>query len=160
MKKLLIGGAALLASAAAIAQVAPAPVAASQTKAAKVHTRAEVQAKVAEHFAKLDTNRDGSVTKAEADAARAGDALAASPSAPNAARIGASMHSSGSIATATARSAAASGMPRSAARSSAWHHAIATATAAAIGRAVPRRRHGQLSAATCSRWPTPTRTVA
>ena len=52
MKKLLIGGAALLVSAAAIAQVAPAPVAASQTKAAKVHTRAEVQAKVAEHFAK------------------------------------------------------------------------------------------------------------
>ena len=75
MKKLLIGSAALLASAAAIAQVAPAPVAASQTKAAKVHTRAEVQAKVAEHFAKLDTNRDGSVTKAEADAARTGAPL-------------------------------------------------------------------------------------
>ena len=67
MKKLLIGGAALLVSAAAIAQVAPAPVAASQTKAAKVHTRAEVQAKVTEHFARLDTNRDGAVTKAEAD---------------------------------------------------------------------------------------------
>ena len=69
MNKLLIGGAALLASAAAIAQVAPAP-AAPQAKAAKVHTRAEVQAKVAEHFARLDTNRDGSVTRAEADAAR------------------------------------------------------------------------------------------
>ena len=68
MKKLLIGGAALLASAAAIAQVAPAP--APQAKAAKVHTRAEVQAKVAEHFARIDTNRDGAVTKAEADAAR------------------------------------------------------------------------------------------
>lgn len=70
MNKLLIGGAALLASAAAIAQVAPVP--APQAKAAKVHTRAEVQAKVAEHFAKLDTNRDGSVTKAEAEAARQG----------------------------------------------------------------------------------------
>lgn len=69
MKKLLIGGAALLASAAAIAQVAP--VQQVQTgPAAKVHTRAEVQAKIAQHFAKLDTNRDGSLTKAEADAAR------------------------------------------------------------------------------------------
>ena len=71
MKKLLIGSAALLASAAAIAQVAPAPSPAPQAKAAKVHTRAEVQAKVAEHFARLDANRDGAVTKAEADAARA-----------------------------------------------------------------------------------------
>ena len=68
MKKLLIGSAALLASAAAIAQLAPAPT--SQAKSAKVHTRAEVQAKVAEHFARIDTNRDGSVTKTEADAAR------------------------------------------------------------------------------------------
>ena len=69
MKKYLIGGVALLVSAAAIAQDATtaAPTAA---KAAKVHTRAEVQAKVAEHFAKLDTNRDGSITQAEADAAR------------------------------------------------------------------------------------------
>ena len=71
MKKLLIGSAALIASAAAIAQVAPAASSAPQAKAAKVHTRAEVQAKVSEHFARLDTNRDGSVTKAEADAARA-----------------------------------------------------------------------------------------
>jgi Ca2+-binding EF-hand superfamily protein len=70
MKKLLIGSAALLASAAAVAQVAPAPSPAPQVKVAKVHTRAEVQAKVAEHFARIDTNRDGSVTKAEADAAR------------------------------------------------------------------------------------------
>ena len=65
MKKLLIGGAALLASGAAIAQVAPV----QNAPGAKVHTRAEVQAKIAEHFAKLDTNRDGSLTKAEADAA-------------------------------------------------------------------------------------------
>ena len=68
MNKLLIGGIALLASAAAIAQVAPTP-GASQP-AAKVHTRADVQAKIAQHFAKLDTNRDGALTKAEADAAR------------------------------------------------------------------------------------------
>jgi len=33
-------------------------------------TRAEVQAKIAEHFRKADTNGDGYVTKAEADAAR------------------------------------------------------------------------------------------
>jgi Skp family chaperone for outer membrane proteins len=69
MKKLLIGSAALLASAAAIAQVAPATSSAA-APAAKVHTRAEVQSKIAQHFAKLDTNRDGSLTKAEADAAR------------------------------------------------------------------------------------------
>ena len=34
-------------------------------------TRAEVQARVAEHFKKADANGDGFVTKAEADAARA-----------------------------------------------------------------------------------------
>ncbi|KKC27721.1 EF-hand domain-containing protein [Sphingomonas sp. SRS2] len=34
-------------------------------------TRAEVQAKVAEHFKKADANRDGFVTKAEVDATRA-----------------------------------------------------------------------------------------
>ena len=66
MKKLLIGSAALFASAAGIAQVANSPAAAPATK---VHTRAEVQAKIAQHFTKLDTNRDGSLTKAEANAA-------------------------------------------------------------------------------------------
>lgn len=69
MKRLLIGGAALLVSVAAYAQVAPAPQAAPAPVAQKVQTRAEVEAKVAEHFARLDTNRDGVVTKAEADAA-------------------------------------------------------------------------------------------
>jgi len=69
MKKLVMGGAALLVSAAAIAQVAPGPTAA-QAPAAKVHTRAEVQSKIAQHFAKLDTNRDGALTKAEVEAAR------------------------------------------------------------------------------------------
>ena len=75
MKTLLIGGAALLASAAAIAQVAPAPPSAPIARApmaAKIHTRAEVQARVAEHFAKVDTNRDGVITKAEADSAMQG----------------------------------------------------------------------------------------
>jgi Ca2+-binding EF-hand superfamily protein len=69
MKKLLIGSAALLASAAAIAQIAPATNS-TAAPAAKVHTRAEMQSKIAQHFAKLDTNRDGALTKAEADAAR------------------------------------------------------------------------------------------
>jgi hypothetical protein len=69
MKTLLIGSAALLASAAAIAQVAPATSSAAAPPV-KAHTRAEVQSKIARHFAKLDTNRDGSLTKAEADAAR------------------------------------------------------------------------------------------
>lgn len=69
MRKLLIGGIVLLASAAAIAQVAPgAPQSPGPPMAPKVQTRAEVQAKVAEHFAKLDANRDGVITKAEADA--------------------------------------------------------------------------------------------
>lgn len=76
MKKLLIGAAALAVVTPAIAQVAaqapaPAPQVQRAPKAAKVHTRAEVQAKIAEHFARLDTNRDGFVTRAEADAARA-----------------------------------------------------------------------------------------
>jgi Skp family chaperone for outer membrane proteins len=68
MKKLLIGGAALLASAAALAQVVPATPTPA-LRAERVETRAEVQAKVAEHFAKLDANHDGSITKVEADTA-------------------------------------------------------------------------------------------
>lgn len=68
MKTLLIGGAALLASAAALAQVAPVTPAPAQ-RAERVQTRAEVQAKVTEHFAKVDANHDGSITKVEADAA-------------------------------------------------------------------------------------------
>jgi len=68
MKKLLIGGAVLALAVPALAQVAPAP--APQMKhAAKVQTRAEVQTKVAEHFNRMDSNRDGVLTKAEADAA-------------------------------------------------------------------------------------------
>lgn len=69
MKMLLIGGAALALAFPALAQVASAPAAGLQARMAhKVQTRADLQAKVAEHFAKLDANRDGFLTQAEADA--------------------------------------------------------------------------------------------
>ena len=68
MKKLLMGGAALALAVPALAQVASAPAPKTQN-AAKIHARADVQAKVAKHFARVDANRDGFVTKAEADAA-------------------------------------------------------------------------------------------
>ena len=69
MTKFLIGAAALALVAPAVAQVAPA----SQRplSAQRVHTRTEVQTTTAQMFARLDTNRDGFVTKVEADAARA-----------------------------------------------------------------------------------------
>ncbi len=75
MKRGLIGIAALALVSPAIAQVAaqaPAstPQAGRAQKPVKVHSRAQVQAKVAEHFARLDTDRDGFVTRTEADAAR------------------------------------------------------------------------------------------
>jgi hypothetical protein len=69
MKTLLMFGAAAAALVAgtAIAQApqAPAP------KAEQILTRGEVQAKVTRLFAKLDSNRDGFVTKAEAEAMKA-----------------------------------------------------------------------------------------
>ena len=68
MKKLLMGGAALALAVPALAQVASAPAPKAQN-AAKVHARADVQSRVARHFARVDANRDGFVTKAEADAA-------------------------------------------------------------------------------------------
>ncbi len=78
MKKLLIGAAALGLVAPAVAQVAaPAPAAQQQRAqaqrplATKAHTRAEVQAHVAQMFARLAADRDGFVTKAEASAAPA-----------------------------------------------------------------------------------------
>ena len=40
--------------------------------AAQVHTRADMQARVAEHFARVDADRDGFVTKAEAASAAQG----------------------------------------------------------------------------------------
>ena len=72
MKTLLFGGvaAAVLASA-AIAQV-PNP------RANQVHSRAQVAAKVQQHFARVDTNRDGAITQAEVQAlqAKRGERLA------------------------------------------------------------------------------------
>src|SRR5688500_1239697 len=68
MKQFLIAGAAataLIAGAAVFAQPgAPAT-------AAKGHTRASAQAMVAKQFARRDSNRDGFVTRAEADSAKA-----------------------------------------------------------------------------------------
>lgn len=75
MNKLLLGGVAVATIAAAgvaFAQVAPqAAPPAPRAKAMKVQTRADIQARVARQFARLDTNRDGIVTKAEADALQA-----------------------------------------------------------------------------------------
>ena len=71
MKKFLVSGAA---GAALIVGAAPVAHPAAQTPAAKVHTRASVQQTVAEQFTRLDTNRDGFVTKAEAAAVKAAHA--------------------------------------------------------------------------------------
>jgi Ca2+-binding EF-hand superfamily protein len=68
MKKLLISGAVLALAVPALAQVAPAPGTQIQ-RAVKVQTRADVQTKVAKHFERIDANRDGVITKAEADTA-------------------------------------------------------------------------------------------
>lgn len=57
-------GAALILGAAAAAQ----PAAQAPTAWAKVQNRADVQARVARHFARVDANRDGFVTKAEVEA--------------------------------------------------------------------------------------------
>ena len=80
MKKLYLGGAAAAAilAGAAIAQPAPAPApapGAPQVQVMKMHrmqktmTRDEVVTHIRDMFAKLDTNRDGFVTREEADAA-------------------------------------------------------------------------------------------
>ncbi len=80
MNKYLLGGsivAAMIGLAPAIAQVpAPAPVAPQVHNQAwqgrtSVHTRAEVAAHVRTMFDRLDGNRDGAITKAEAEAAKA-----------------------------------------------------------------------------------------
>nr|WP_047169640.1 hypothetical protein [Sphingomonas sp. Y57] len=69
MKKTsLIAGAALATLLAGVAVAQPGP---RGDGPPRPQTRAEVQAKVAEQFKKADTNGDGFVTKAEADAARA-----------------------------------------------------------------------------------------
>ena len=69
MKTLVICSAAAAALVAGTA-IAQAPQARAPM-ADKILTRAEVQAKVTQHFARLDSNRDGFVTKAEADAVKA-----------------------------------------------------------------------------------------
>lgn len=77
MKSILLGGAAATAiflGGAAIAQTAqPAQPAqpVKPIKADKVTTRADVQAHVGRFFSRVDTNRDGYVTKAETDALQA-----------------------------------------------------------------------------------------
>lgn len=73
MKNILFGGAAavaLLAVSPVVAQVAPGAPAVGQAPAAKAATRADAAARVQRMFARLDTNRDGFIVKAEADAAR------------------------------------------------------------------------------------------
>ena len=74
MTKFLLGAAAAAAAVAmspAIAQTAqPAPNVLIQRAPMKAHTRAEVGTHVRAMFERLDTNRDGYVTKAEAQAAR------------------------------------------------------------------------------------------
>ena len=74
MKKILIPGvavAALAGLAPAIAQTTPAPAkpAAAKPAAAKPLTRVDAAQRAQQHFTQLDTNKDGFVTKAEADAA-------------------------------------------------------------------------------------------
>jgi Ca2+-binding EF-hand superfamily protein len=77
MIKLLLGGAAaaaIVTAGAAVAQTAqPAPAAqpAPHRHAMKAETRADVQARAAKMFARLDTNHDGFITQAELDALRA-----------------------------------------------------------------------------------------
>jgi Ca2+-binding EF-hand superfamily protein len=72
MKEFLIGAAGIVLAGAAVAQAPvaqPAP-AARAPMADRIDTRDEMVAKVREHFGKLDTNRDGFVTKVEAEAGR------------------------------------------------------------------------------------------
>src|SRR5687767_2426360 len=76
MKEFLIGaaGIVLAGAGAALAQAPVAPPAAQFTPtppmADRITTRTEVVAKVREHFAQLDGNRDGFLTKGEAEAGR------------------------------------------------------------------------------------------
>ena len=78
MKEFLIGAAGIVLAGAAIAQApvaqtAPAPQMAPMPPMGmdRVQTRNEVVAKVREHFAQIDSNRDGFLSKSEADAGHA-----------------------------------------------------------------------------------------
>jgi Ca2+-binding EF-hand superfamily protein len=73
MTKFLLGGAALaalVAIAPATAQPVQAPMV-QRAPVAQVHTRAQVAAHVATMFQRLDTNRDGVITRAESQVAKA-----------------------------------------------------------------------------------------
>ena len=80
MKEFLIGAAAIVVAGAAFAQAQPAPTPQPVTQAPVPHaapplteridTRDEMVAKVREHFAQLDVNKDGFLTKEEANAGR------------------------------------------------------------------------------------------
>ena len=71
MKTYFVAAAALLAGTPALAQTAPvatapvAPVAPARPMADQIMTRAEVVAMVRDHFGRLDTNKDGSISTAE-----------------------------------------------------------------------------------------------
>ena len=75
MKEFLIGAAGIVLAGAAVAQApvaSPTPPMAPQVAppAARVHSRSEVVAKVQQHFATLDADKDGFLTKDEAEAGR------------------------------------------------------------------------------------------
>lgn len=79
MKEFLFGAAGIVLAGAAIAQTQPAPTPQPVTEVAPVphaapamreHSRDEMVARVREHFAKLDANKDGFLTRDEADAGR------------------------------------------------------------------------------------------
>jgi hypothetical protein len=70
MSKFLLGGAlaAVVAGSAAFAQAAPAPGQPARARAVQTEARTDVPAHVGKMFARLDTNHDGFITKAELDA--------------------------------------------------------------------------------------------
>jgi Ca2+-binding EF-hand superfamily protein len=75
MKEFLIGAAGIILAGAALAQAPTAPPAVPQVAPVpptfdREQTRDEVVAKVREHFAQLDANRDGFLTREEADSGR------------------------------------------------------------------------------------------
>ena len=81
MNEFLIGAAAIVVAGAALAQAQPSPTPQPVTQVQaqmapgaplteRIDTRDEVVGKVREHFAQLDANRDGSLTREEADAGR------------------------------------------------------------------------------------------
>ena len=70
MKEFLIGAAGIVLAGAAIAQAPVATPVAPEQPAPREHSRAEVVAKVQQHFATLDADKDGFLTKDEAEAGR------------------------------------------------------------------------------------------